>query len=97
MSGSLEPLIVDIDLSILGQPRDVFERYEDQIRDEYAWATPASFAVGRCCVLQAFIDRTSIYRLKRFRSRYEKVARENLAWAIERQSKMLQQTDRHEL
>ncbi|HHY86145.1 MAG TPA: hypothetical protein GYA07_11530 [Verrucomicrobia bacterium] len=38
--GSLDPdapLMVDIDLSIFGQPAERFWQYEEQIRGEYEW------------------------------------------------------------
>jgi predicted metal-dependent HD superfamily phosphohydrolase len=36
-------LIVDVDLSILGREADVFWRYEEDIRKEYAWVPEPAF------------------------------------------------------
>lgn len=73
-----EKLIVDIDLSILGEEQDKFERYERQIRQEYAWVPEEQFRVGRTAVLQGFINRKSIYYTDFFQQRYELQARKNL-------------------
>jgi predicted metal-dependent HD superfamily phosphohydrolase len=77
-------LIADIDLSILGQPPDVFATYEAAIRREYAHVSDADFARGRAAVLRTFLDRPVLYFTQGFRDRYEHIARRNLANAIAR-------------
>src|SRR5262249_39504730 len=47
-------LLVDIDLAILGQPAHLFNVYEQQIRQEYAWVPHTAFRVGRMRILGAF-------------------------------------------
>jgi predicted metal-dependent HD superfamily phosphohydrolase len=75
-------LIVDIDLSILGQPPDVYDNYEESIRAEYAWATAATYRVGRWRVLRGFSQRFRIFQTDRFFTLYEKQARQNLARTV---------------
>lgn len=82
-------LIVDVDLTILGQPAKRFDEYERQIRDEYAWVEPAAFTAGRGKVLTAFIKRGSIYFTEHFRAKYEAQARENLRRSLERLGRAL--------
>jgi predicted metal-dependent HD superfamily phosphohydrolase len=77
-------LVVDIDLSILGQPEDVYLEFEKNVRREYWWVPRRKFAAGRCAILQSFLKRPAIYRFDKFRTRYEAAARENLAAAIAR-------------
>lgn len=72
-------LVVDVDLSILGQPVKRFDEYERQIRDEYDWVEPKVFAEGRSKVLEMFLNRPRIYSTKFFFQKYEVKARENLA------------------
>lgn len=79
-------LIVDIDLSILGQPRAEFDEYERAIRQEYAWVPNEDFARGRLRVLEAFAARPAIYSTAFFRAKYEQAARANLARSIGRLS-----------
>jgi predicted metal-dependent HD superfamily phosphohydrolase len=75
-------LLTDIDLSILGQPREVYTRFEQNIRSEYAWVSDADFTAGRCAILKSFLARPSIYAMVQFRLKYETPARSNLEWAI---------------
>lgn len=77
-------LIADIDLAILGQPRERYARFEDEIRREYAWVAPADFAAGRSAILRRFLARHSIFSTPSFRNRYEAQARSNLEWALSR-------------
>ena len=73
-----EALVVDIDLAILGQPRERFDEYERQIRIEYAWVPRMIFDVKRKQILRALLERPTIYTTPHFRDRYEHAARENL-------------------
>ena len=79
-------LIVDVDLSILGQPAEVFDAYDRAIRLEYAHVPDEPFASGRAEVLSLFLDRPAIYATQHFRDRYERAARENLRRAVRRWS-----------
>jgi predicted metal-dependent HD superfamily phosphohydrolase len=78
------PALVDIDLSILGQPERRFWEYETQIRAEYAWVDPALFSQKRAEILEAFLKRARIYSTDWFFERYERPARQNLQASIER-------------
>ena len=77
-------LLVDIDLAILGQPRERYARFEDEIREEYSWVASADFAAGRSAILWRFLERPRVYSCEVFLSRHESLARQNLLWAIER-------------
>jgi predicted metal-dependent HD superfamily phosphohydrolase len=75
-------LLVDIDLSILGRDTATFERYEQQIRQEYDFVPEQAFREGRARILESFIQREFIYQTFFFRERYESRARENLSRSI---------------
>lgn len=77
-------LVIDVDLSILGESPEVYARFEADIRREYAWVPPAAYASGRAAVLRKFLARPAVYGTPLFRARYEARARENLAAAIAR-------------
>jgi predicted metal-dependent HD superfamily phosphohydrolase len=72
------PLLVDVDLSILGQPERRFLEYETQIRAEYAWVAEDKFAARRAEILEGFLARDRIYATSWFYDRYEHQARHNL-------------------
>lgn len=71
-------LLIDIDLGILGQSRATFERYDAEIRAEYAWVPEAAYRSGRAQVLRGFLERDRIYRTAAFHFAYEQPARANL-------------------
>ena len=75
-------LLVDIDLSILGAPRERFLEYESQVRREYAWVPEEVFRRERAKILRRFLERPSIYATELFRERLESRARENLAASL---------------
>ena len=78
------PLLVDIDLSILGALPDRFFEYEDQIRKEYAWVPEEVFRTKRAEILERFLSRPVIFRTSWFFESREKQARANLMTSIER-------------
>jgi predicted metal-dependent HD superfamily phosphohydrolase len=79
-----EALVVDIDLSILGTPEEVYREFERNVRREYWWVPRRRYVAGRCAILESFLKRTSIYRYPEFQRRYEAAARVNLTAAIAR-------------
>jgi predicted metal-dependent HD superfamily phosphohydrolase len=77
-----EALLIDVDLSILGQPPERFAEYEMQIRQEYSWVPENVFTVKRSEVLQQFLARPRIYTTGHFFSRYEHRAKNNLSASL---------------
>jgi predicted metal-dependent HD superfamily phosphohydrolase len=75
--------VVDADLTILGAEPADFDRYEGQVRREYAFRSDAEWRAGRVRILRAFLDRPRIYLTPEF-ARFEKPARDNLARSIAR-------------
>lgn len=80
--GADHRLILDIDLSILGQPPLVFNEYGKQIRAEYSWVTLSAYRTERYKVLRSFLGREQIYQTEYFFDQYEKQARHNLIRAL---------------
>ena len=54
------PLLIDVDLNILGQNEERFWRYETQIRQEYDWVPESLFAVKRAEILERFLNRSRV-------------------------------------
>ena len=77
-------LVLDIDLSILGQPEEIFDEYDRAIRQEYSWVGKIEYSVKRKIVLQRFLDRDRIYGSEVFFKMYEESARMNLKRAIDK-------------
>ena len=71
-------LLVDIDLSILGRPKDAFDEYETNIRKEYHFVPRDHYRTARSAILRSFLDRPAIYSTDFFERRYESQARANL-------------------
>jgi predicted metal-dependent HD superfamily phosphohydrolase len=69
--------VVDADLAILGGTRAQFDRYEHQVRQEYAFRSEPEWREGRTRVLRAFLHRPRIYLTREF-LRFEGPARVNL-------------------
>ena len=72
------PLLVDVDLSILGQRKERFDQYESQIRHEYDWVAESVFAAKRAQILEGFLARERVYTTQPFFAKYEQAARTNL-------------------
>lgn len=79
-----ERCLIDIDLSILGSDRNVFEQYEVWIRKEYQHVSIEDYRLGRRQVLEQFLREDRIYTSGCLDSQFEQNARKNIEWAIER-------------
>src|SRR5687767_4423848 len=77
-------LLTDADLSVLGQPSDVYEQYCGQIRKEYAVYPDLVYKPGRKKVLLYFLHMEKIFKTSFFYDKYELRARENLASELKR-------------
>jgi predicted metal-dependent HD superfamily phosphohydrolase len=82
--GSDEAVMIDVDLSILGQGEKRFAEYEEQIRQEYGWVPAVVFASKRGEILEKFVARKYIFHTAFFRDKYEGNARRNLQASIDR-------------
>jgi predicted metal-dependent HD superfamily phosphohydrolase len=76
------PVMVDVDLAILGQPEERFLEYETQIRQEYALVPAATFATKRIEIIERFLARQRIYATDWFYQKYEVAARRNLQMSL---------------
>jgi predicted metal-dependent HD superfamily phosphohydrolase len=77
-----QALVVDIDLAILGSAREDFDRYEAQIRREYAWVPEPLFWQKRSQILRGFLQRPQLFHTPQLRRRLEQAARANLARTV---------------
>lgn len=71
-------LFIDADLSILGQPADIYDKYAAQVRQEFRFYPDALYNPGRTNVLRHFLGMEHIYKTAAFREKYDAAARENL-------------------
>ena len=78
------PILVDADLSILGQAVERYWEYEAEIRKEYEWVPEAVFAAKRAEILEGFLARERIYKTEEFFGRLEERARVNLRASVQR-------------
>lgn len=74
---------LDIDLAILGQSRQVYAKYESDIRKEYEWVPLVAFCDGRSKILRKFLAQDSIYQTEEFQEKYEALAKFNLRYALD--------------
>ena len=77
-------LVIDIDLSILGESQSIFERYDADISREFNWLPKDLFQSARDAALEKFLTRERIFVHEPFARRFEPGARANLARALER-------------
>jgi predicted metal-dependent HD superfamily phosphohydrolase len=68
----------DADLSILGQPWGVYEKYYQQVRKEYVLYPDLIYNPGRKKVLQHFLQMQKIFKTNYFFERFEAQAKENV-------------------
>lgn len=72
----------DADLSILGSPPTVYQRYVAAIRKEYVFFPDIVYNKGRQKVLHHFLQMERIFKTDFFAERYEAQARENMKWEL---------------
>lgn len=75
--------LIDADLSVLGQPWDVYEVYMKNIRKEYAVYPDSIYHAGRQKVLQRFLEMEQLYKTEHFHKQLEHAAKENIARELE--------------
>lgn len=71
-------LVIDLDLTILAAPPEGFDRFERQVRAEYAHVPETLFRAGRLRVLEGFLARPAIFAVPELRGALEACARANL-------------------
>lgn len=77
-------LLLDIDLSILGASAERFDRYEEQIRQEYAFVPWPLYRRKRRELLEGLLARHRLFNHEPIRSALEAPARENLERVIDK-------------
>jgi predicted metal-dependent HD superfamily phosphohydrolase len=77
-------VMVDVDLSILGTKPEVFDKYEQQIRQEYIVVEDGDYAEGRHRVFQRFLDRPNIFQTPLGQTLWERSARANIKRSLAR-------------
>lgn len=81
--GEEAKIVVDVDLSILGETPDAYRQYEQQIRQEYEWVPEKVFWAYRRSLLKQFMDGDWIFYTEPLRrSDYERRAWLNLAGSV---------------
>lgn len=76
-------LLIDADLSILGQDWEVYDLYRNKIRQEFDVYPDSIFNAGRRKVLLYFLQMEPLFKTPHFRQLYEEKAKENLRREVE--------------
>ena len=77
-------LFLDMDMSILGADKDVYDAYARDIRREYIHVPEAAFCAGRAAVLRRFLSHPCIFSSTVMADQFESKARANIAREIAR-------------
>ena len=75
--------LIDADLAVLGKNAEEYQKYTEQIREEYTIYPDFMYASGRKKALQHFLQMETIYKTEYFINKYEKQARQNISNEIE--------------
>ena len=78
-----EMFMVDIDLSILGSPANIYDDFERNIREEYKKVPYFIYKRKRKALLKSFLNQKQIFQNTFFHEEFEIQARENLDRAIQ--------------
>ena len=76
-------VLVDVDLSILGETPARFDEYERQVREEYSWVPELLYRKERRTILKEFLTRAAIFNTAPFRERYGSQARANIERSLQ--------------
>lgn len=76
-------LLIDLDLSILGQSTERYAEFREEIREEYLLFPRWIFRRGRRKVISDLLERKFIYQTGFFHGLYEEQARSNLRAELE--------------
>jgi predicted metal-dependent HD superfamily phosphohydrolase len=78
-----QTVLIDLDLSILGDEPGPFKAYEAAIRVEYGFVPAHDYVIGRSKVLRAFQARPAIYASP-LMAEFERRAKSNIARSLAR-------------
>lgn len=71
--------LLDADLAIFGQPTEEYQKYSEQIREEYTLYADFMYKSGRKKALQNFLQMEAIFKTDHFYKKYETQARMNIS------------------
>lgn len=71
--------LIDTDLAILGKSQYDYQKYTEQIREEYSIYPDFMYNNGRKKALQHFLQMEAIYKTEYFRKKYEQRSRANIS------------------
>ncbi len=77
-------IVIDVDLAIFGQPKELFDRYEELLQMEFRHIPSREYRRRRQATLRSFLQRPRIYQTAPFFRLYEDLARDNLARSVEK-------------
>lgn len=75
--------LLDADLAIFGQPAEEYQKYSEQIREEYTLYADFMYKSGRKKALQNFLQMEAIFKTDHFYKKYETQARMNISSELE--------------
>jgi len=78
----LTQTFLDLDMSILGSPREDYQAYADGVRKEYSWLPGFVFKKKRRQFLERILAEEFIFHTDLFREKYEGSARANIKWEL---------------
>lgn len=81
-STAIGKLFNDMDMAILGSSPERYQRYTQQIREEFKAIPDDKFIPGRLAFLQS-INGSTIFKYNFFDSLYSAPAQDNIAWEID--------------
>lgn len=70
--------LLDADLAILGTSEEEYQKYKDQIREEYSVYPDFMYNSGRRKTMQQFLNRDTIYKTAYFINKFNQQAKNNI-------------------